>query len=281
VDRLKQQPKLIDEERKRIRDILDTWKDEVRLPLTEYENAEKARIEGIRKRMQHFHFAESREYLNSIEVQAEIDVITATVIDDSFEEFASEAAIAKDSTLSTLKKLFDVLLDRETKQAELDRLRKEQAEREQAERDERIAREAAAIAKREAEEKHKAALETAKRKEAEAKLKLETETKRLANEARQAAEAAEQRRLADIRAMEEAAAREKARLAREEQARIDAQAQAEAEERARQADKKHRAEIANEAAEALVAHADVEQAAARRIVNSIHKKLIPHVSIKF
>jgi len=42
---LKTKPKLIDAERKRARDLMDAWRDEVRLPLTEWEQAKKAREE--------------------------------------------------------------------------------------------------------------------------------------------------------------------------------------------------------------------------------------------
>lgn len=41
VDKLKQQPKAVDGERKRMRELLDSWRDEVRNPLTELEDAEK------------------------------------------------------------------------------------------------------------------------------------------------------------------------------------------------------------------------------------------------
>ena len=43
VAELKDVPKKIDAERKRMRDLLDLWKDEVRAPLTAWEEAEEAR----------------------------------------------------------------------------------------------------------------------------------------------------------------------------------------------------------------------------------------------
>lgn len=48
VSGIKAKAKLIDAERKRSRDTLDRWRDEVRKPLTEYENAEKIRVEKER-----------------------------------------------------------------------------------------------------------------------------------------------------------------------------------------------------------------------------------------
>lgn len=41
VSELKKKPALIDAERRRMRDLLDQWKEEVRQPLTEWEQAEK------------------------------------------------------------------------------------------------------------------------------------------------------------------------------------------------------------------------------------------------
>ena len=43
VSRLKEQPKLVDAERKRMRVLLDLWREEVRRPLAEWEDAEQIR----------------------------------------------------------------------------------------------------------------------------------------------------------------------------------------------------------------------------------------------
>ena len=49
VSGMKAKAKLIDNERKRSRDTLDKWRDEVRQPLTDYENTEKIRVEEERQ----------------------------------------------------------------------------------------------------------------------------------------------------------------------------------------------------------------------------------------
>lgn len=54
VDRLKEQPKLVDAERKRMRELLDGWKDEVRRPLTEWEQAEEKRVADLQRRIAEF-----------------------------------------------------------------------------------------------------------------------------------------------------------------------------------------------------------------------------------
>jgi len=51
VAELKQKPALIDAERKRMRDTLDAWKDEVRRPLTDWENAEAERTRSHLQRI--------------------------------------------------------------------------------------------------------------------------------------------------------------------------------------------------------------------------------------
>ena len=47
----KAKAKVVDEERKRMREELDALKDKVRTPLTEFENREKERIESLLKRL--------------------------------------------------------------------------------------------------------------------------------------------------------------------------------------------------------------------------------------
>ncbi len=51
VAELKEVPKKIDAERKRMRDLLDSWQAEVRKPLTEWEEAEAARVAAHERRV--------------------------------------------------------------------------------------------------------------------------------------------------------------------------------------------------------------------------------------
>src|SRR3546814_4956942 len=48
TDSAKELPKKIDATRKLVRDTLDAWKDEVRKPLTEWEQAEESRVAAIK-----------------------------------------------------------------------------------------------------------------------------------------------------------------------------------------------------------------------------------------
>ena len=69
VDQYKEIPKKIDANRKRIRDELDALKDEVRRPLTKWEESENERVQGITDRIaviQQYRQSERacREYCN-------------------------------------------------------------------------------------------------------------------------------------------------------------------------------------------------------------------------
>lgn len=257
VDQYKEIPKKIDANRKRIRDELDALKDEVRKPLTEWEDAEKARVQGIKDRIevirQHAGMSE-----DSTMAKAAIARIEATAIDESFGEFAAEAATAKDKALTILRADLEYCLKREAEQAELARLRAEAAKREQEERDRKIADAAAKKARRDAEEK-------AEREKAEAERKAKEEC-----------EAAERREL-ELKLAAEKADRE--RLEAIERAEREKQAAIEAERRkAEDAERKRLAEEAREKAEAERRAADLanREAIHRAIMDALTRHGIPN-----
>ena len=250
VSGIKARAKLIDTERRRSREILDQWRDEVRLPLTNYENAEKARVE--------------------LERQQEIflmDWDEALGIDDLFNR--EKAMEAKEA---------------EMERVEQERRDKEEAERlakEQAEREERIKKEAAmeaerklaqakidAIAAKEKDERDRIALEE--------RMKVEKEQAKLAK--------IEAARLAEIdkqKAVELATrqAEERARLAKVEQAHREAVEKAEADKKA--ANKKHRAAVNNKIVDALNHILKIHPADAKKIIVAIAQGNIPNVTINY
>lgn len=257
VDQYKDIPKKIDANRKRIRDELDALKDEVRKPLTEWEAAEKARAQGIKDRIevirQHAGMSE-----DSSMTSAAIARLEAIAIDESFAEFATEAAQAKDKALTILRADLEYRLKREAEQAELARLRDEAAKREQEERDRKIAEAAAEKARRDAEEK--AAREKA---EAERKAKEEREAaERRELELKLAAERSERERLEAIE-----------RAEREKQAAIEAERR-----KAEDAERKRLAEEAREKAEAERRAADLanREAIHRAIMDALTRHGIPN-----
>ena len=279
ADEYKDIPKKIDANRKRIKDELDALRDEVRKPLTEWEEAEKARVQGIKDRIetirQHAGMSE-----DSAMTKAAIARLEAVAIDESFAEFATEAAQAKDKALTILRADLEYCLKREAEQAELARLRAEAAKREQEERDRKIAEAAADKARRDAEEK--AAREKA---EAERKAKEEREAaERRELELKLAAERAERERLQAIeraeREKQAAVEAERRKQEEAERARLAEEARVKAEAERRAADLANRERI----------HADImavlegegfPKTYAAAVVSLLSTGSIPHVSVRY
>lgn len=291
VAKLKDVPKKIDAERKRMRDLLDALKEEVRAPLTAWEQAEDDRVQRHKDAIEGIVtlVVDSGETAESI--RAAIAAVEAVALGPEWEEFEPEAARTKDKALTNLRDRLAAREKYDADQAELARLRAETAAREQKDREERIAREAAEKAKCEANERAQAERDAAARREAEALAAAET--------ARLEAELADQRRIAAEQQAEldRAAAAERERVAAEqaEQRRIqaaedarqaeikrqaDAKAAEEAEARRREEDKAHKASINRAALDAFVAGGMPEDCA-RQAVTLIAKGLIPNIRITY
>ena len=282
VDQYKEIPKKIDANRKRIRDELDALKEEVRRPLTEWEEAEKARVQGIKDRIaviqQYVSMAGSAE--SSEAISDMINNVAAVEVDDHFAEFQAEAKAARDATLVKLYASLDAAMKREAEQAELARLRAEAAKREQEERDRKIAEAAAEKAKRDAEEA--AARERA---ESERKAKEEREAaERRELELKLAAEKAERERLEAIeRAEREKVAAVEAERKRQEEAervRLAEEAREKAENERRAADLAHREGIHRAIRDALKANGIPANHAAA-VVSLISTGSIPFVTVEY
>lgn len=244
-------------------------------PLDEIEQREKNRVSAHQAKVDELQlFVDSGyESTGSVELKAVLDGLIKLEPDESFEEFTAPALAIWKQAKSKLETVLEARLKYESEQAELERLRKEQAEREQKEREERIAKEAAERAKAEAEEQAKAEREAAAKRELEAKAAQErAEQARIAAEekAKRDAEEAEKRQAEAVRAAEERARREAEEAKRRE----------EEEARKREADKKHRAAINNAALDALVS-VGATKALAKSIVEAIAKGQVPNVRINY
>lgn len=263
ADQQKEIPKKIDATRRTIRDTLDKWKDEVRAPLTAWEKAEDDRIAGHKERLDAFRVWQTESGdVGSDTLRIAIKNVEAIEIDASWEEFAAEAAIAKDHALAAMKSALAAAEKREAEAAELTRLRAEAAAREQADREARIAAEASDRARKEIEAKaaaNKKAADDAARLEREAAERRELELKLAAERAERRAAEAEAKAKRDA---EEKAASEAAEATR------------------READRYHRAAINNDARSSLVAEG-IDEATATKVVELIARKLVQHVSIKY
>lgn len=205
LKRLKEQPKVVEAELRRFVTECDQIRDEVRRPLTEWEDKEKARTEALQQRLVDLRsladvIDAAGNYLPSTDIQARIQEAKSVVLDDSWQERAAEAGVAKDSTIQQLEASLAVAQKREHEAAELERLRKEAEEKARLEREEAIRREAAEQAKRDTEARAQAEIDAAARREASEKARAEEaerqriETEKRATREKEEAVAAERRR---------------------------------------------------------------------------------------
>ena len=211
----------------------------------------------------------------SDEIKAALDSLNNEECLD-FYEFTERALKGRNKSREELAKMYSSALKDEKEAEELERLRKEEAERKQKEHEERIkreAKEAAEAKQREAEEREKQAKEEAKeaaRKAEEIERLRKEEAERMAKElelekerqAKIAKEAAEQARLAEIKRQED-------------EARKEAEAQAK-----REANNKHIGKIRKEAKECLMT-LDISEEKAKEIIMAIHSGNIKNVSINY
>ncbi|HHL9184878.1 TPA: hypothetical protein ACQ850_000086 [Klebsiella pneumoniae] len=285
LKRLKEQPKVVEAELRRFVTECDQLRDEVRRPLTEWEDAEKARTEALQQRLVDLRaladvIDTSGNYLPSADIQARILEAKSVVLDDSWQERAAEAGVTKDSTIQQLEASLVIAQKREHEAAELDRLRKEAEEKARLEREENIRREAAEQAKRDAEAKAQAEIDAAARRESEARAateraereKIEAQQK-AEREAKAAAEKAEQEKNAAIAA-------ERRRQEEAESARLAEQKRIAEEEERRAADKEHRRSINRQAIADLI-ESGLTQEMAEKALIAIASGKVSAVSIKY
>lgn len=308
---IKELPKIIEAElREFVRDA-DALRDEIRKPLTDWEEAEAAKkleieawVGELRLDPQIISAADS-EYL-----KISIGAFEGIVIDGEWlGEYEAEALRLKADTLAALREALERRTQYEAEQAELLRLRAEAEAQAQRDRDAEIARVAAEKARLQAEQQAQAERDAAARREQELldqaaatqraaaqaaldaeaaaerqrlQLELQAEQSRAAaaqaEASRVAAEQrAEQERLASIRRQEEAV--ERARL--DEVARANAAAgEILRQQQAREADKAHKGAIYKAAKEAFIQHGMTEECA-RLAVKLVASGLIPSMSIQY
>lgn len=218
VATLKEMPRIVDAERKRARDFLDSLAAEVRRPVTEIEEREAADkqrqadvIARIRGMLEH-------PMNSAAAIKDRIAYAKAVDVSDDFGARRDEAMELRASVIAQLQERHEAAVQAEAQAAELERLRAIEAEQ-RAE----IERQRAAEAQREREEQI--------RREAEERARLKAEAA-----AREQIHAAERRERAAREAQEEAERKEKA--AAEAAARLERE-RAEAADRAR---KEHEAE---------------------------------------
>lgn len=235
VDAEKEIPKRIDATRKKVRDFCDELQARVRKPLTDYENAEKARIAALDQRIAAIQElgAKATTESPSAEIQLWIGELEAIAIDATWDEYQDRAVVAKEAAKVKLESALHNRLTWDAQQAEIARLKAEQEEKDRIQREEQIKAQARHEAEQQAlrdkiaaeqrEQAAKDALLKAEQDARDAKLKAEQDAKdaqqRLEQERKDAAERAE---LATKRALEQERQRqidEQNRIAQEEEQR--------------------------------------------------------------
>ncbi len=174
-------------------------------------------------------------------------------VDDSFDEFKKSAINKRESAIAGLELAINHEEQRLAQEAELDRLRKEKAERKRQEYEVELQRKAAEDARLDAERR-------AREESARIELEKQEAVRKQEEAQRQAAAAKKAQALADERAKNEAADAERRRLADIEQARLDEitrqkqeAARQQAEHEKRVADLKYKNRIKAQARDSLMA----------------------------
>lgn len=283
ADVQKEIPKKIDAERKRVRETLDLWKDEVRQPLTDWEEAEEARINRIKTNIAEFQACADSRHLDksALLIEERLDEVQGKALTEAFYgEYLRTAEVAREGALHALSEALKAAITREAEAVELAKLREEKAARDKADAEERARKEAEERAARIEREKAQAAAEAVEREKKaaeargraqaeatarrEAELKLQAErAERLALEAQQRAEKAE----AEAQAKAEREAAEKIRQEAAEQAKRDK-------------DKALKARVHSAAKEAFIV-GGLSEENAKLAVSLIAKGTIPAVTIKY
>lgn len=282
VTEIKKQSGVIDADRKFWRDNMDLLQEEIRKPLTDFENAEKDRVakhEAAIRAIKSL-YDENTAFQELHVIKGSIFDLENFKIDESFEEYEEQAKLAKFETLEKLRTALVACEKADAERAELERLRQADIERQQKERDEKIAREAADKARVEAEAKaladrKRAEQEKLEAEQREARLKLEKEQAEL-REQQLKQQAIEREKQAEID-RQNAVEAECLRIEQEAKAKADAELK---EQQAREANKAHKKKICNEALQGLM-NIGVSEELGKQILQAIHKGEVPHVSIKF
>lgn len=258
---LKEIPKLIDANRKTVRDRLDALRDRARQPFTEWE-AEQERIKAEEQAR-----IKAEEDRKRFESDHEIALLMNEKHDREAKEKAEEAE-----------------RQRIAHEEELKRQAAEQAKREA---EERAAAELAAAKKREedaiaakaqAELLAKQAQERAEREAKEA----QERTAKLAQEAREQAEREKQEAIAaEQRKAQEEAARIKREAEQKESARLAEEKRIADEKAKREADVKHRKAIGTDIVNALTANTSISREQAIEVLKTLMDGLVPRTQINY
>ncbi|ENI5708806.1 hypothetical protein ACRZQ9_000516 [Aeromonas salmonicida] len=257
-------PARIDANRKVIRDTLDALKDEVRAPLTQYEEAEAARVEALQARLARLNELGSAASVEiaATDLQIMLLEVEQTALDDSWQEMLPQATVAKELATKRLGETLATRKKYEAEQAELEELRKKQAEQERIDRERLIAEQAAEQARRDSEASELA------RQQAEARRIAEAEEAELRRQ-----EAERNAALHAEAVAAQAAEQERQHIAEEQRLKEEADA-------ARAADVEHRRTI-NQSILMDLMGLGIEEDKAVTLIKHIANNKIAHLTINY
>lgn len=277
----------VNADRRTIRTRLDALADQIRSPLTAWETKEKSRVASHEAAVAEIAaLADLRFGITAAEIA---DRIGRLSIGDNrdWEEFRDRASNVRADVADKLNAALVQAEAREAQAAELERLRaaeeeraRQDAERQRAERDAKIAADAADKARREAEAEAERKAKSAANAAAAAQAKAEADRREAVEAAKRADERA---RHAEAERAAQAERSERDRLAAIEAERArqaQAEADARAEEARRAANRAHRSKINNAAAGGLIA-AGLPEDLAKAAVTAIARGAVPHISIAY
>lgn len=275
---LKKQTSAVDAERRAMRARLDALKEHVRQPLTDYDEAEKAREQAILDRIAAIGgetptvTAQLREYIEGVEL---------IKIDSSWGKHAPAAAMRKDAELQRLRHLLTESEAEEKRQAESAAL----AERERKEREKRIAEEAGKKATREAQQ---AALDRVEEVRHQAECKRIAQERKIIEAERRASAAEQARASAEANAKRQVdEAKENARKEAEALAQKEADDRARAErlkdetDALRAANRSHRAKVNSEALASLMTTCGLDEDAAKIVIIAVANGQVARLRIEY
>lgn len=247
---IKKDAKTLDASRKYMKESLDELRDEMRQPLTDWEEDEKARVAA-------------EELAEQIETARGEAIAEDDLFNRHREVERKEAKIMAEQEKQAAEKA-------ERERIESERLAKEKEEKEQAARDEQIRKKAMEKEKLEAEQRAKAESERVEREKQEEATKLADAKRRIEEEKASKAAAI------TLAQKEERERIEREQAAKEESERIEREA---ADKKA--ANKAHRAKIKEEAVKFIVGIEGVTGKQAEAIFDAISFGDVPHITVGY
>ncbi|MDX0617331.1 hypothetical protein GOC93_27360 [Sinorhizobium medicae] len=136
--------KKVDETRGKIKERLETLQASVRKPVDDWEAAEEARLDALKDRFAALDAGRADANCPSDQIRAVLTEIEATEIEEDWQEYQDEAALAKKRAVNALRQNLAIAEKREADARELEELRALKAAKEEEDRQRREAEEAAA-----------------------------------------------------------------------------------------------------------------------------------------